>query len=585
MLHFALSAVSAMTGEHSLRGSVRFGVFEADFCAGELHKRGIRIKLQEQPLQILQMLLEHPGQLVTRDELRRTIWPADTFVDFEQGLYNAVRRLRDALSDSADKPRLIETLSRRGYRFIGTIDTSLRPIEALAVLPLENLSRDPEQEYFADGLTESLITTLAKIGRLRVVPRITAMQYKGVHKPIREIARQLDVDAIVEGTVLRSGGRVRITAQLIDASQGRHLWSESYEQDLRDVLAVQAQVAQSIAREIRIKLTPVDQVRVAEAYPVEPNAYESYLRGRYHWNRRNAEGLRKAMQYFQQAIAQDETYAAAYSGLADCLSNLSWLCFVSPDNGCAKAKELAVQALEMNPNLAETHASLAWATLIYDHDFRTAEREFERSIELNPGYAHAHHWLGLYLGLMGRYEEGYTELKRAIRLEPHSIMNQTLGFILIFNRRYEQAKEQFEQALELDPNFYQAYWGLGAADLYMSRHQPAIAAMQRAVQLSGETPLFLATLGEAYAAGGYRQEAQKILDQLQDVAKERYVSPYGVAHIHAALGSKEEALHWLEDGYQGHAVHMMCLKTDPRLDDLRPNPRFQDLLRRMNFPA
>ncbi len=291
------------------------------------------------------------------------------------------------------------------------------------------------------------------------------------------------------------------------------------------------------------------------------------------------------MQYFQQAIAEDETYAAAYSGLADCLSNLSWLCFVSPDNGCAKAKELAVQALEMNPNLAETHASLGWATLIYDHDFHTAEREFERSIELNPGYAHAHHWLGLYLGLMGRYEESYTELKRAIRLEPHSIMNQTLGFMLVFNRRYDQAKEQFERALELDPNFYQAYWGLGAADLYMSRHQPAIAAMQRAVQLSGDTPLFLATLGEAYAAGGYRQEAQKILDQLQDVAKERYVSPYGVAHIHAALGSKEEALHWLEDGYQGHAVHMMCLKTDPRLDDLRPDPRFQDLMRQMNFPT
>jgi TolB-like protein/Tfp pilus assembly protein PilF len=576
--------VSAMPGEHSLRRTVRFGAFEADFRAGELRKCGIKIKLQEQPLQILQMLLEHPGEIVTREELRQKIWPVDTFVDFEQGLYNAVQRLRYALKDSPDRPRFIETLSRRGYRFIGTIDSSLRPIEALAVLPLENLSRDPEQEYFADGLTDSLITTLAKIGRLRVVPRITAMQYKGVHKPICEIARQLEVDAIVVGTVLRSGGRVRITAQLIDASQERHLWSESYEQDLRDVLAVQAQVAQSIAREIRIKLTPIDQVRVAEAYPVEPNAYESYLRGRYHWNRRNAEGLRKAMQYFQQAIAEDETYAAAYSGLADCLSNLSWLCFVSPDNGCAKAKELAVQALEMNPNLAETHASLAWATLIYDHDFRTAEREFERSIELNPGYAHAHHWLGLYLGLMGRYEEGYTELKRAIRLEPHSIMNQTLGFMLVFNRRYDEAKQQFERALELDPNFYQAYWGLGAADLYMSRHQSAIAAMQRAVQLSGDTPLFLATLGEAYAAGGYRQEAQKILDQLQDVAKERYVSPYVVAHIHAALGSKEEALHWLEDGYQGHAVHMMCLKTDPRLDDLRPDPRFQDLLRRMNFP-
>src|SRR6184192_3985086 len=229
-----------MGGAHSQRRSVSFGLFEADFRAGELRKRGIKVKLQDQPLQILQMLLEHPGEIVTRDELRQIIWPADTFVDFEQGLYNAVRRLRDALSDSADKPRLIETLSRRGYRFIGTIDTSLRPIEALAVLPLENLSRDPEQEYFADGLTESLITTLAKIGRLRVVPRITAMQYKGVHRPLREIARELEVDAIVEGTVLRSGDRVRITAQLIDTFKETHLWAESYERDLRDVLALQS---------------------------------------------------------------------------------------------------------------------------------------------------------------------------------------------------------------------------------------------------------------------------------------------------------------------------------------------------------
>jgi TolB-like protein/Flp pilus assembly protein TadD len=573
-----------VAGVHSARTTVRFGVFEADFGAGELRCGGAKINLQGQPLHVLQMLLEHPGQLVTREELRKRIWPADTFVDFEQGLYNAVRRLREALRDSAEKPRLIETLSRRGYRFIGTVDRGPRPIEALAVLPLENLSRDPEQEYFADGLTESLITTLAKVGGLRVVPRITAMQYKGVHKSLREIARELEVDAIVEGTVLRSGDRVRITAQLIDTSRETHLWSESYDRDLRDVLAIQAEVAQSIARQIQFKMTSIDQARVAEVYPVEPDAYEAYLRGRYHWNRRNAEGLGKALQYFQQAIAADETYAAAYSGLADCLSNLSWLCIVSPNNGCAKAKQFAAQALEMNPNLAESHASLAWATLIYDHDFRAAEREFERSLELNPRYAHAHHWFGLYLGLTGRYEEGYTELKRAIRLEPHSIMNQTLGFVLVFNRRYDQAKEQFGKALELDPNFFQAYWGLGASDLYKSQHQSAIAAMEKAVQLSGRAPLFLATLGEAYAAGGYLQEAQKMLNELQEVAKDRYVSPYAVAHIHAALGSKEEALHCLETAYQEHAVHMMCLKTDPRLDDLRSDRRFQDLLRRMNFP-
>jgi TolB-like protein/Tfp pilus assembly protein PilF len=574
--------------DHPLQTTIRFGVFEVDLRAGELRKQGVRVKLQEQPLQVLLVLLENPGAVVTREELQQRIWPSDTFVDFDHGLYNAIRRLREALEDSAETPHYVETLARRGYRFIGRLDpaptSTPSSIRSLAVLPLENLSHDPEQEYFAEGMTEALITTLAKIGEIRVVSRTSIMMYKGVRKPLREIARELEVDAIIEGTVLRAGDRVRITAQLIDTSKETHLWSESYDRDLRDVLALQAEVAQSIAREIRIKITSVDQARIGEVHPVEPDAYEAYLRGRYHWNRRSAEGLGKALQYFQQAIACDETYAAAYSGLADCLSNLSWLSIFSPEDGCAKAKELAAQALEMNPSLAESHASVAWATLIYDHDFRAAEREFERSIELNPRYAHAHHWLGLYLGLTGHYEEGYTELKRAIRLEPHSIMNQTLGFVLVFNRRYDQAKEQFEKALELDPNSFQAYWGLGAADLYKSQHQSAIAAMEKAVQLSGRAPLFLATLGEAYAAAGYSQEAQKILDQLRDVAKERYVTPYGLAHIHAALGKKEDALHWLETAYQEHAVHMMCLKTDPRFDDLRPDPRFQNLLRRMDFP-
>src|SRR2546425_1742153 len=356
------------------RGIIRFGAFELDFRASELRKQGTKIRLQEQPFQILQMLLRCPGEVVTREELQQKIWPSDTFVDFDHGLYNAIKRLREALGDSAETPRFVETLSRRGYRFIGKIECDAPRVRSLAVLPLENLSDAPQQEYFAEGLTDALITTLAKIGELRVVSRTSAMLYKGIRKPLREIARELEVDAIVEGTVLRAGRRVRITAQLIDAPKEMHLWAESYERDLRDVLALQAEGAQAIAREIRVKLTPVDQARFAEVRAVDPDAYEAYLRGRYHWNRRNAEGLGKAIQYFQQTIAEDGTYAAAYSGLADCLCGLSWLCFVSPDHGCGKAKKLALQALEMNPSLAETHASLAWATLLYDQDFRAAER-------------------------------------------------------------------------------------------------------------------------------------------------------------------------------------------------------------------
>jgi TolB-like protein/Flp pilus assembly protein TadD len=574
-----------MAGAQSGRATIRFGAFEADFRAGELRKRGIKVKLQEQPLQILQMLLQHPGEVVTRDELRQKIWPADTFVDFEQGLYNAVKRLRDALKDLADKPHFIETLSRHGYRFIGTIDESVRKVESLAVLPLDNLSRDPEQDYFAEGLTEALITTLAKIGELRVASRTSAMQYKGVHKSLREIARELDVDGIVEGTVLRVGERVRITSQLIDAAKESHLWAESYERDLRDVLALQSEVAQAIAREIRIKLTPQEHAQFAQARPVDPEGYEAYLKGRYHWNRRSVPGLAKAVQYFRQAIEKDQTYAAAYSGLADCLSVLGLYGVVTADEGSGKAKGLALRAVEMDHSLAEAHTSLAFATMWHDYDFAAAEKGFERSIELNPRYATAHSWFGYYLAAMGRYEEGYTEAMRAIRLDPlSSPFHFVLGIVYWHARRYDQAIEQLEKAFDLDSDNALAQSVLGYTYLCNARYEPAITALRKAVQLSQGATTFIASLGEAYAAAGYREEAQKTLEQLTELSKQQYVMSYSVARIYVALGMKDEALRWLETAYCERAPLLVFLKTDPRLDDLRSEPRFQDLLRRMNFP-
>jgi TolB-like protein/Tfp pilus assembly protein PilF len=563
---------------HPSRGTVRFGAFELDFRASELRKQGTKVKLQEQPFQILQVLLQRPGETVTREELQQKIWPSDTFVDFDHGLYNAIKRLREALGDSAETPRFVETLSRRGYRFIGKIECDAPRVRSLAVLPLENLSRDPEQEYFAEGLTEALITTLAKIGELRVVSRTSIMQYKRVHKPLREIARELEVDAIVEGTVLRAGDRVRITAQLIDAAKETHLWAESYERDLRDVLALQSEAAQAIAREIQVKLTPQEQAHMARVRRVDPEAYEAYLKGRYHWNRRP--GIRKSIEYFEQAIAKDPTYAAAYAGLADCLSALTAWGHVP---GCVKAKELAERALELDHSSGEAHTSLAFAAM-YDYDFLTAQREFERSIELNPRYGTAHHLFGFYLGLMGRYEEAYTELQRAIRLDPlSSLANALLGYIYLYARRYDQAIEQFVKTLELDPDSAFAQCGLGWAYRCKSLHEPAMAALRKSVELwHGPSPL--SWLGEAYAAGGRRDEAHQVLEQLHELSKQRYVTPYGVGRVYAALGEKEEALHWLETAYCKRAEWMVLLKVDPCLDDLRPDPRFQDLLRRMNFP-
>ena len=573
------------SGAHLGRPPVRFGFFEVDFKAGELRKQGCRVKLQDQPFQILMILLQQPGELISREELRQKIWPADTFVDFDQGLNNAIKRLREALGDDAERPKYIETVPKRGYRFVEKLELarsgSVKSIRSLAVLPLENLPHDAEQEYFAEGMTEALITTLAKIGELRVISRTSVMQYKGVRKPLSEIARELGVDAIVEGTVLRAADRVRITAQLIDTPIETHLWVESYERDMRDILALQSEVAQAIAREIRIKLTPVDEARLAKTQAVDPEAYEAYLKGRYYLNRRPA-NLADAIKCFEQATAKDSSYAAAYAGWADCLTYLTAYGISPPTEGSDKAKRLAQRALEIDNSLAEAHAALAFAT-IYEYDFLSAEREFERAIELDPHYAPAHVIFGVLLGVMGRYEEAYTEVQRAIRLDPRSsVFNAVLGYVYLYAHRYEQAIEQCRKTLELDPNSAGAWAFLGWAQSCISLHDSAIDSLQRASKYwPGASPI--AWLGEAYATAGRQGEAQKILDQLRELSKERYVTPYGIARIYAALRQTDEALEWLETAYVQRANSMVYLKIDPVFDYLRSDVRLQDIMRRMNF--
>jgi TolB-like protein/Flp pilus assembly protein TadD len=575
-----------MSQHHPSGGIVRFSTFEADFRAGELRKHGIRIKLQDQPLRVLQILIERAGEAVTREELQRRVWPADTFVDFDNGLNIAINKIREALGDSAGHPKFIETLPRRGYRFLQTLEHKAeKAIDTIVVLPLVDLSHDPEEEYFAEGMTEALITTLAKIGALRVVSRTTAMHYKGVRRPLREIANELQVGAVVEGTVHRSGDRVRISAQLIDAQADIHLWAESYDRDLRDVLALQSEVAQAIAREIQVKLTPQEKALFAQVHPIDPQAYEAYLKGRYYWNRRSPDGFPKAVQYFQEAIAKDPGFAAAYTGLADCLSGLSGFSIISPADGLGKAKELAFRALELDPGLAEAHASVAWVKMWYDYDFADAEKEFERALALNPRYPTAHSWFGFFLGLMGRYEEAYTECQRAIRLDPlSSPIHWVLGFVYYIARRYAQAIQQLEKLLEFDPNFAWAHSVLAYAYLGESQPQLALAAAEKEVQLSPNATLSLSTLALVYASAGLREEAQKILERLSKLSKQQYVSSYLVARAYKALGDNDEALRLIEAGFQERTSLMVYLKTDSQLDGLRTEPRFRDLMRRMNYP-
>jgi Tfp pilus assembly protein PilF len=392
----------------------------------------------------------------------------------------------------------------------------------------------------------------------------------------------LNVEALIEGTVLRSGERVRISVQLIDAHTDSHLWAQSYDRDLRDILALHAEVAQAVAREVQVKLTPHDYAHFAHTHPVNPEAYEAYLKGRYYWNRRPA-GLEQTIKHFQDAIEKDPAYPLAYSGLADCFSALHSFGIVPASEGCIKAKQLALKALEIDNGLAEAHTSLALAS-IYHYDFSTAEKEFERAIELNPRYQPAHHFYGWYLCIMDRYEESYAELQRAIRLDPlQSLPNALLGDTYFYARRYDQAIEQCRKTLALDPKSGMAQLFLGWAYSRKSLHEAAIAELKKGCDLwPGSTPFGL--LGEAYVAAGRPYEAQKILEQLDQLSKQRYVTPYVVGRIYAILGQNDEAFRWLEIAYERRAEWMILLKVDPALDCLRPDPRFQDLMHRMNFP-
>jgi TolB-like protein/Flp pilus assembly protein TadD/tRNA A-37 threonylcarbamoyl transferase component Bud32 len=458
-------------------------------------------------------------------------------------------------------------------------------IESIAVLPLANLSGQPQQEYFADGMTEELIATLGKLSALRVISRTSVMRYKKTEKPLPQIAKELNVDAVIEGSVLRAGGRVRITAQLIQASTDRHLWAETYDRDLRDVLALQGEVAQAIASEVKAKVTPQEQALLASARLVNPAAYELYLKGRYEWNKRSEEGLKSGLEYFQQAIKLDPGYALAYSGLADCYEVLGNNVFLPGVEVYPKAKAAAVKALELDQSLAEAHTSMAGVLEDYDRDWASAEREFKRAIELNPNYATAHHWYALALALMGRGEEAVREIEQARRLDPLSVrINANVVLVLYLGRQYDRAIVEARKAIDLEPNDSTAHIYLGQTYLQKGMHQEALAEYQKVQSLAptrSDTPLNLA---RAFAATGNREKALKMLDALEKPSKRRYISPYGMAAAYASLGEREEAFAWLERGLNDFDGHMNHVKVDPVLDPLRSDPRFQALLRRMNFP-
>jgi serine/threonine-protein kinase len=458
-------------------------------------------------------------------------------------------------------------------------------IESLAVLPLANLSGDPQQEYFTDGLTEALIAELSQISSLKVISRTSAIQYKATKKSLPQIAAELHVDGVVEGTVQRSGDRVRITAELIYGPTDTHLWAQTYDHELHDILAVESSVASAIAQAIQVKLTPQEQAHLIAVRQVNAAAYEDYLRGRYEWNKRTAEGLRQAILFFQQAVAKDPRFAMAYAGLADSYLLLAYTAeTVSPTEAVPKAKESAQKALALDRTLAEAHTTLGAIRFYYDWNWVGAEDEFQRAIKLKPSYATAHHWYGLYLEWMARIPEATSQLERAQQLDPLSpVISVNMSSAYYVARDYNRAVEQLNKALELDPNFWLVYWNLGDVLIALRQYPQAIADLQKAVELSGRNTGALAALGYAYAVGGDRNRADQVLRELTNLSKRQYVSPADLAYVEFGLGNDDQAFAWMEKAYQEHSDFLVRLKVDPLLDRVRPDPRFRDLLRRLNL--
>ncbi|HSB19478.1 MAG TPA: tetratricopeptide repeat protein [Anaeromyxobacteraceae bacterium] len=457
------------------------------------------------------------------------------------------------------------------------------PIASLAVLPLANLTGDAQQEYLADAVTEGLVANLGRIRALRVISRTSAMQYKGTQKTVPQIASELRVEGVVEGSVMRAGDRFRVTAQLIDARTDGHLWAETFECDAREVLDLQAAIARAIADRLRVEVRPEERSALAVAPPVQPEAWRAYARGRHFWNQRTSEGIAESIRHFERAVALDPGYARAHAGLSDAYALAAEYRVLPPATSFPRARAAALRALEIDPLLGEAHASLG-AILQAEWDWAGAERAYRRALELNPGYASAHQWYGELLTLLGRHEEAIARAARARDLDPASrIANAVLGVTWYYAGRYGEALEQLRATLALDPQFAVAHEMLGRACDATALHGEALEAFRRAVQLSGRSPEYLAALARSLALGGDAPGARALLAELRQAARTRYVSPVEFAMVHAALGERDRAFEWLERAYQERSTWLPWLGVGPGLAELRGDPRFRDLMRRLGL--
>lgn len=567
----------------------RFGLFEVDARSGELRRNGNKVDLQDQPFQALVLLLERPGEMVTREEFCKKLWPADTFVDFERGLNKAINKLRGALRDEAEKPRYIETLPQRGYRFIAAVETvpHLPPqqqgqIDSLAVLPFDNLSGDVAEEYFSDGMTEELICAIARISSLRVISRTSAAAFKGSRKSLPQIAKELGVDAVVEGSVARSGKSVRITVQLILAADDRHLWAGRYERDLRDILELQSEVAQTISSRIH-KLVEPESAHTERTSRVHPQAYEACLMGIFLRDKMTPPDLEKSVAFFGQAIAFDSDYARAYGELSRAYFYLAVFGMGPSVEIFPRAKANALKALELDETVACAHIALAAVHIFYDWDWTAAEAEIKRAVELIPGESVTHAHYADFLSIRGRHTEAIAAYARVLELDPISrVYLGHFGLILYRARRYDESIAQCRKALEIDPQYANALWFMALSLEQQGDLRQAIAKLEMVVSLT-RGPHFQALLGRAYALNGETTKAVDILQDLKASSQQRYVSPFDIAVIHAGLGDRTAAFKCLLEAYEQRVFRIIEL-TMPIFDGLRSDPRLQDLVTRLGLP-
>ncbi len=650
---------------------LRTGLFEIDLASGEVRKNGRRLPLQEQPFRVLAMLLEHPGDVVTRQELQARLWPVDTYVGFDEGLNTAIRKLRTVFGDSAGNPRFVETLPRRGYRFIAPVTEAVTPnvlsaivdvtglkenedatvssgqaVNALdhpvhtpsgwrwpwktavlvtallvlaftvaaymvrtrrslgsapakramlAILPFQNLSNDPKQEYFSDGLTEETITDLGQLSpeNLGVIARTSAMAYKHTDKTISQIGRELGVDYILEGSVRREGGKARVSAQLIRVSDQTHLWAQNYDRDLEDLLDVQNELGRSIAQQVSANLTPQQKVELSKKRSVNPEAYDLYLKGRFYWNQRTPDALKESIRYFQEAATKDPNFALAYAGLADAYNFSTILGVYSPRESFPQAREAATRAIQLDPSLAEAHAALGMEKSHYEFDFPGAEREFLKALEVNPNSPYAHlFYSNCFLMPMGRKAQAIAENKRAIEIDPLSLpINNFMGMTYMFAGDNENAYRQFRHTIAMDPSFPLAHEYFSWLLVAMGRYEESVREYEKSSVLSGASPEAAAadaTLMErAIKNGGEKGFFHKTLELTLEASKQpgAHPSPTGLAAAYAAAGQKDKAFEWLEKAYEEReGQDLTLLKYVPDFKNLHSDPRFSGMLRKIGLP-